>query len=126
MFKNKKGAELSLNIVIISIIVIVVLVVVIAFFLGAFGSLKRGFEGAKPDDLDLARQTCTSNCQFAQSFDSDSLKSGSSYCTRTIRVDRDQDGKADIKAHCYSGIIGVSCPGISDRNLCRASPEEPL
>ena len=124
MLKDKKGAELSMNVIVISIIVIVVLVVVISVFLGFIGNFREGLKGATPDELDLAIQDCQSKCQFAQSFEGDTLKAASSYCKKTIPFDDDGDELADFKAHCYDSNIGIDCPGISDQNLCGESREE--
>ena len=112
MFRNKKGAELSLNIIIISIIIIVVLVVVIAFFLGAFSKFRTGISSTDAEDLGLAVQDCTSKCQFAQSFDSNIAKRASGYCRKTINVDINSDKLADQLEHCWSDTLGVSCPGV--------------
>ncbi|MAG47119.1 hypothetical protein CL617_00815 [archaeon] len=123
MLKNKKGAELSMNIIVISIIVIVVLVVMVAFFLGSFKPPGGG--GVTPDPLPYHIEICSADCRLAQAFTTDSAKAASSYCRKTINVDEDGDGSADIKAHCYSSHLGVEdCDGV--RGLCIENPEESL
>ena len=124
MLKNKKGAELSLNIIIIAIIVIVVLVVVIAFFTGTISGIFDRLRGIAPDSLDVAVQDCTGKCQLAQSFDTSAAKKSSSYCKKTIKVDTNEDGIADEKHHCWSNVINVDCPGIT--NECREEVTQPL
>ena len=125
MIKNKKGAELSLNIIIIAIIVIVVLVVVIAFFTGTITGITQRIRGTAPDPLDIAVQECTGKCQLAQSsFDSPTAKRSSSYCKKTINVDTNSDGIADEKHRCWSSTIGIDCPGVT--NECRAEAIESL
>lgn len=122
MIKNKKGAELSLNVIIISIIVIVVLVVVIAVFLKGINVFQLGTDAATPDRISSFTNSCSSNCQLAQNFDTRVSKEASAYCRETIKIDTNNDGIADIKAHCNSQYINVECPSIQ----CKTPPEEPL
>jgi|SRR3989338_4597564 len=113
---NKKGAELSMNVIIISILVILVLVVLAFFFLGGTSTLFNRIQGVGPDSLDTARSDCTSKCQFAQSIN---LKGESSYCRVTFNVDSNDDRIADEKHHCWSDTVGITCPGIDE--ICKSS-----
>ncbi len=106
---NKKGAELSMNVIIISILVILVLVVLSFFFLGGTSTLFQKIQSVGPDNLDTAKSDCTSKCQLAQSL---SIKTSSSYCRTTYNVDTNNDKISDEKHHCWSDRIDISCPGI--------------
>lgn len=44
IIRNRKGAELSLNVIIVAIIVLVVLVVMIVIFSGKIGGFREGVE----------------------------------------------------------------------------------
>ena len=106
---NKRGAELSMNVIIISILVILVLVVLSFFFLGGTSTLFQRIQSVGPDNLDMAKSDCTSKCQLAQSF---SIKTQSSYCRTTYNIDTNNDNIADEKHHCWSEKIDIPCPGI--------------
>lgn len=118
---NKKGVELSMNVIIISILVILVLVVLAFFFLGGTSNLFNKIQGVGPDNLDIARSDCTSKCQFATSI---SLKGESSYCRVTYNVDTNNDKIADEKHHCWSDTVGIKCPGVQE--ICTADPIEQI
>ena len=118
---NKKGVELSFNVIIISILVILVLVVLAFFFLGGTSNLFNKIQGVGPDNLDIARSDCTSKCQFATSI---SLKGESSYCRVTYNVDTNNDKIADEKHHCWSDTVGILCPGVQE--VCTAEAEEQI
>lgn len=94
---NKKGAELSFNVIIIAILVILVLVIVAAFFAGGTAKLFQGireiFTGSiAGTDRNLAEQNCNSYC--AQSLNLQN-PAKSAYCTRGVNIDSDGDGEAD-------------------------------
>lgn len=112
-FKDKKGAELSMNVIVIVIILVIVLVVLVAFFLGGFSQLTERIRSIGPDNKDAAIQDCQTKCQIAQSLSGDNAISRSSYCRKTVNVDSDGDGKVDRRDHCWSGEIGETCPGVT-------------
>lgn len=114
--KDKKGAEMSMNVIVIVIILVIVLVVLVAFFLGGFSQLVDRLKQVGPDNKDSAIQDCSSKCLVAQGLSGDSAKERSSYCRTTTKVDSDGDGKADQKHHCWSSEIGEQCPGVT--TLC--------
>jgi len=106
---NKKGVELSMNVIIISILVILVLVVLSFFFLGGTSNLFNKIQNIGPDNLDIAKSDCTSKCQQAGSI---GIKTQSSYCRATYNVDTNDDNIADEKHHCWSNTVNVPCPGV--------------
>src|SRR3990167_3175221 len=99
---NKRGAELSMNVIIISILVILVLVVLSFFFLGGTSTLFNRIQGVGPDNLDTARIDCTSKCQLAGSLN---IKGESSYCRTTFNKDTNGDKISDVKLHCWASDI---------------------
>jgi len=117
-FKDKKGAELSMNVIVIVIILVIVLVVLVAFFLGGFSQLTERIRSIGPDNKDAAIQDCQSKCLVAQNLNGDSAKERSSYCRKTVNIDSDGDGKADRKDHCWSNEIGETCPGVT--TICQS------
>ena len=127
LLKDKRGAELSMNVVIIAILVVIVLVIVAFFFTGGFAKISETIRGifnpSIPDDLQIAQQTCSQNCELAQAYEQDSLKQTSNYCKKTYKLDADGDGKADSdsegnlrKYHCWEAPASQICPGVY--NLC--------
>ena len=122
---NRRGAELSFNVIVIAILVILVLVVIAAFFLGGFAKLSDLIIGVSPDDLETSTRLCDSNCLTAQNFGSDRLKQNSAYCRKTWKFDYSpEDGEIDRnlegnvkRYHCYENPISVTCPGVS-KDLC--------
>ena len=117
---NKKGVELSMNVVIIAILVILVLVIVAAFFVGGIGHLVDIIRGVAPDDQSTAASTCSSKCDLAQVLN-EATKKNAEYCTKTWKFDENGDGKIDVDAegnikryHCYDSPISVRCPGVED------------
>lgn len=98
MIFNKKGAELSINIIIIAILVILVLVVVAAFFTGSstklFSSIKEIFSGATAGStLQLAEENCRLYCEQTKTLQNP-LKSA--YCTKFFSIDTDSNGEAEF------------------------------
>jgi flagellar basal body-associated protein FliL len=129
MRRGKRGAELSMNVIIIAILVIIVLVVVAAFFMGGFSQMinkiNQLFTGRlKGTDIPIAVTTCESLCQEAQLLSTESLKSSSSYCTKYFYLEwrrqdgdvdyEDEDGKKNpIKYYCDEQPLSVGCPGVT-------------
>ena len=121
---NKKGVELSMNVIIISILVILVLLVLAFFFLGGTSNLFQKIQSVGPDNLETAVRDCTSKCELAQTYSTTVLKGKSGYCSTTYKIDGNNDGVADEKHHCWSDTLGVDCPGIKD--LCTSEAVEQL
>lgn len=121
---DKKGVELSMNVIIISILVILVLLVMAFFFLGGTSNLFSKIQSVGPDNLETAARDCTSKCQLAQTSQSDLLKEKSSYCSTTYDVDSNSDGISDEKHHCWSDTIGIICPGVQE--LCNYDAVEQI
>src|SRR3989344_1695953 len=118
---DKKGVELSFNVIIIAIIVLLVLVLVGSFFVGGFTKLFDIIFGVGPDSISTASTTCSSQCNVAQTSD-DVTKKNSQYCRKTWKFDvNPEDGALDKdiegnlrKYHCYEPPISVSCTGVQD------------
>ena len=121
---DKRGAELSMNVIIISILVILVLLVLAFFFLGGTSNLFQKIQSVGPDNLETAVRDCTSKCQLAQTYSSDNLKEKSGYCSTKYKIDSDSDGVADEDHHCWSDTLEVSCPGVQE--LCTSDAVEEL
>ncbi len=117
MMKNKKGAELSMNLVIIGVILIIVLLVAATFFLGGTSNVwqrvKDVFGGAAGNDRAYVEQTCQQYCITAQSSVN---PQNSAYCTKGFDI-IDVEGE-DLK--CWGNEINVPCSGVScpgDENI---------
>lgn len=123
---DKKGAELSFNVIIIAILVILVLVIVASVFVGGFGKLTEILFG-NIDNLETATTTCTTRCLSSQSYSTERQKLNSAYCTRSFNFDYNpKDGKSDRDLegnlknyYCYQAPISVSCPGVDNVNGCK-------
>ena len=110
---NKKGAELSFNMIIIAVLGILVLVVVAAFFISNFTNFGSSIDDLNIDKVSVAQSTCNSACDLDKSIKSQS------YCTTTFNLDRNKDGRVDtdsennaIEYHCWQDPINVNCPDI--------------
>ncbi|MEK6841257.1 MAG: hypothetical protein AABX45_01535 [Nanoarchaeota archaeon] len=124
---NKKGAELSINVIIIAILFILVLVIVAAFFTGGssklFKAVRDIFTGTTAGtDRALAEQNCQLYCSQSATLQNPSR---SAYCTKFFNIDADGDGESDYtmegdtkvykKYYCGSGNsngpdnLGVPC-----------------
>lgn len=127
---NKKGAELSMNLVIIAVLAIIVFVIVVIFVLGGFGAstskIKNIFFGTLVGtDRTIAVQTCQTRCEQAKLLPV-ATRAKSSYCKDSFYMDEDGNGEADkdtnnqyIKFYCSNGAIervnlGVDCNGLLD------------
>lgn len=118
---NKKGAELSFNVIIIAILVILVLVIVAAFFAGGVTKLINLIFGTAPDELSTASTTCSTQCSIAQSQSENTIKN-SGYCKKWFKFDEDKDGNIDNdiegnvkRYYCFQSPISISCPGVQDK-----------
>jgi len=133
MIKNKRGATLTLNTIIVAILVIVVLVVLVGFFLFGFQGLsdqvKKVFFGVTTGtDRTLAMQNCEQYCDQAEQLkDANLIKTVSAYCNKFFYIDDDGDGEAEfvgqdknkkyMKFYCWPSASGndveslnVPCP----------------
>ena len=96
---GKKGAELSLNTIIIWVLGAVVLAVVIYFFLTGTGrtsgSISDIFKTATAGvSRDLAIETCEQRCESIQDK-SDTIAKNSAYCKSPFKIDDDGDGQPE-------------------------------
>lgn len=98
---DKRGAELTLNTIIIGILVVVVLLVVITFFLGGTAGLTRTIRGifygtTAGTSETIAVQTCQNRCDQALLLATDAARMESAYCKRPFELDKNSDGEADF------------------------------
>jgi len=122
MIKNKKGAELSMNVIIISILVIVVLVIILLVFTGQMGSfvskLKTLF-GSQGVDLNTAIITCNGLCQ---SYSTSGINSyANDFCGgKKFSIDKNGDGKIvdTEKDQTCNEHLSVSCSAIEEEGGC--------
>jgi flagellar basal body-associated protein FliL len=121
---DKRGAELSMNVIIIAILVLLVLVVLGYFFLGGSTKIFQGINQFTSDNLENARNDCSSRCQLAQNYETNDQKINSGYCKKQINYDKNNDNIADEKVRCYSSYVNIQCPGVS--NLCTYEATEIL
>jgi hypothetical protein len=96
---NKKGAEISLNTIIIAIIVIIVLVVVVVFFLFGFENVTTKiksilYRGTTGTDENLAVQLCNTYCG---SITDKNKVLESAYCQTEFDILNPNTGKTTIK-----------------------------
>lgn len=113
MKKDKKGVELSLNVVIISILVILVLFVLILFFTGGAGNaisrIKNLFQ-AQTFDLSQAIAKCNTYC--ANYDATGQTRHKDLYCNAAFKIDDNGDGTVDRSdQNCVD--VGASCGSIS-------------
>jgi hypothetical protein len=122
---NKRGAELSINVIIIAILVIIVLVIVAAFFTGGssklFKNIKEIFGGATAGtDRSFAESNCNLYCSQAAELQNPSK---SPYCTKYFEIDENSDGEAEFimegttkiykKYYCGANSRGENNLGVS-------------
>tara|TARA_Y100000310_G_scaffold336728_1_gene422048 strand:+ start:473 stop:835 length:363 start_codon:yes stop_codon:yes gene_type:complete len=113
---DKKGAELSVNVVIIAILAILVLVVVAFIFTGGaskFTETVRNILNPVPkgNDIAFAVSECNTKCAIAKSQDNPAT---SDFCTKTVDYKNPvvDDPKSDdyiVKDKKCSEVPGVSC-----------------
>jgi hypothetical protein len=117
LFQDKKGAELSLNVVIIAILAILVLVVV-AFILTGGASkftdtVKRVINPVpKANDLNFAVSECKTLCSVASTLED---PTASDYCRKSITYQyTEEDGTVvdePVTEKCWTAEAGDS-PGL--------------
>lgn len=95
--KNKKGLELSMNIIIIAILVILVLVIVAVFVTGGlsnlFGSIKNLY-GGQGTSLSSKLASCNTACQQLETTKNSIYEA--QYCSKAV-IDKNADGKLDTQ-----------------------------
>ncbi len=122
MLREKRGAELSMNVIIVAIIVILVLVVVVVFFLGGFNSIAiklRNLVGSTSTDLSTAIVRCNSWCsnyetttnkgQWQANFCG--TAPGSTFDIDVNNDDKIEPGVDRTNQNCFQ--IGASCASIN-------------
>lgn len=122
---NKKGAELSMNVIIITILVVLVLVVVAVFFTGGMSSLTQRISGiftGQLTDLSQATASCNSYCLRYQEANSNNnniiaLQMQTNFCTNKFNVDLNANGKLDttpvIEKDKTCGSLGINCESLT-------------
>src|SRR3989344_5998893 len=126
---NKKGVELSMNVIIITILVVLVLVVVAVFFTGGMSSLTQRISSVFTGQLtgwSEAKASCESFCsnyQLAVSSNNDIItkKMKQNFCTNKFNVDLNGNGKLDgdekdltcSAASSTSSNLGINCQGLT-------------
>lgn len=140
---NKKGADLTLNTIIIGILVVLVLVVLVAFFLGGTAGLTKTiksifFGTTTGTDRTIAIETCRQRCDQLDSLLTDkkpdeiaATVDSSAFCKVPFEIDMNGDGKVDtytkdtkelnVKYYCNGpvdttngvGSLAVSCKSYS-------------
>ena len=121
MRKNKRGAELSMNVIIIAILVVLVLVIVAVFFTGGFTTLSSKIKNLfQPEVIDL--QTAVTKCNgYCTSYE---VVTGVSiqrdlwrkFCEDPIDIDLNGNRKIDSGEQklCYQL---TSCSAIDCNNM---------
>ena len=130
---SKRGAELPMNVIVISVIALIVLILVVGFFMGGtsvlFDRMAGVFKGGY-DDTSATVQTCESHCRVAESLSTDIAKKNSAYCKASYSLDiepsnglvdrvggNDEDKKAlKVRYYCHISVDGIDSrqvPGIS-------------
>src|SRR3989344_6749927 len=105
---DKKGAELSVNVVIIAILAILVLVIVAFIFTGGaskFSETVRKILNPVPksNDIAFAISECNTRCALAKSGTDESR-----FCDYTVKnVDDDRDPETDTKDLDCPDVPGV-------------------
>jgi flagellar basal body-associated protein FliL len=111
---NKKGAELSMNVIIITILVILVLVIVALIFTGGMSTLSdriRNIFKKSATDAQTAVIECQSICQNHQAAPLDEYVN--QFCRdKTFNLDTDGDGVVD-KSDQTCQDLQVGCPTIT-------------
>ena len=109
---NKRGAELSFNMIIIAVLGLLVLVVLGALFLGKLSGVTDSTNKVF-SPLSVAQAGCSTNCN------SDKLTGSKSYCSAEYSLDADSDGKIDMdgdqvkKYKCNEAPISSICPEVA-------------
>ena len=95
--RNKKGIELSMNVIVIAILVILVLLFVALFFSVGFSDItnkiKQIFQG-KAIDIGIIKSNCDGFCSSYSIISGESSKQDlwNEYCTVDRKVDLNSNG----------------------------------
>jgi len=117
MRKNKKGAELSMNVVIITILAVLVLVVVAIVFTGNMGVLVSKIKGlfqSQGIDAQKAVADCYGFCNSYRTTGIDNFKD--SFCNENENTNFDIDTNGDGKIDLYDqdcADLNVPCAEIT-------------
>ncbi len=115
---DKRGAELSMNVVIIAIIGVLVLVVVALVFTGNIATTTARFReilgiGTSGQSVDFVKQQCELACENAKISDT---PRDSRYCKNLFDV---KEGDTIRQYSCWSragySSVGVGCAGVDDK-----------
>ena len=113
---NKKGAEMSFNVIIGAVLGILVLVLVGAFFVGKMGGISKSLDDPILNPVSVAQGDCKSKCKLDQSVGS------TQYCNSEFKLDADDDGEYETNSaggvreyRCWEYPIEVLCPGVKDK-----------
>lgn len=85
---NKKGQDISMNIIVTAIIALLVLVILVIVFTGGITNTvdkMRTFLtfGTSGKTMEFAKEQCNANCAIAKGLDN---PSSSSYCTQEFKM----------------------------------------
>lgn len=115
---DKRGAELSMNVVIIAIIGVLVLVVVALVFTSNVATTTQKMReflglGTSGQSIEFVKDQCRLACENAKLSDT---PKDSRYCKNLFDV---KEGDSVKQYSCwnragYSGV-GVGCPGVDDK-----------
>ena|SRR3989344_2922544 len=114
---DKRGVELSLNVVIVSILAVLVLISLVVFFTFGFGNISNKIKGIYQKstggmDRTLAIQLCSQYCELAKGLDKEQIDK-STYANTKFDIDDDGDGNIDsYNQHCLQ--LGVKCDNLLD------------
>ena len=112
--KDKRGVELSMNVIIIAIIVIIVLVVVVLFFTGGMASLTgkiKSLFGTQTIGTSEALLKCNTYCSNYESTQRSVYLDN--FCGKqTFDIDTDGDGTVDRSDQTCTDL-GASCSAIT-------------
>lgn len=111
--RNKKGVELSMNVIIIAILVILVLVIVAVFFTGGVSSLIsriKGIVGTQTIGTSQAILACNNYCSSYDTTKNSVYKNN--FCGgEKFDIDTNGDNKVDRPGQTCSDL-GVTCQAI--------------
>src|SRR3989344_6010553 len=113
---GKRGAELSMNVIIITILVILVLVVVAMIFTGGMAKLQQRISSifkSQALDLQTAIVECNGYCNSYQASSGNLDKYRDQFCSKEFQIDTNNDNKIDLTGTCSQ--IGSSCDYITSR-----------
>tara|TARA_Y100000310_G_scaffold338796_1_gene429500 strand:+ start:5551 stop:5913 length:363 start_codon:yes stop_codon:yes gene_type:complete len=107
LFSNKKGAELSVNVIIIAILAILVLVVMAFIFTGGTSKITQTMSrilGQAPEanDISLAIAECNTRCSTAKNTNNDNY-----FCKHTVTYQGTQEDVKRIDKNCWDKTVEI-------------------